>query len=95
MDRNALAIVEAVVDEIGGHRVGFRFSPFTEYTDSKISDQIKLGVYLADELNKHKILYCHFLERMDLNKDASIEPFRNAFKGTVITSGGYTREEGN
>jgi 12-oxophytodienoic acid reductase len=95
--RSALEIVEAVADEIGADRVGFRFSPYTEYLDSKISDQVALGVYLAEALNKYKILYCHFMESGGAkhDKDATIEPFRNAFKGTVITAGGYTREEGN
>ena len=96
---DALKIVEAVADEIGADRVGFRFSPYTEYTDSKVSDQVELGVYLAEALNKHNILYCHFVESrnsfMEHDKQVTIEPFRNAFKGTVITAGGYTREGGN
>lgn len=97
MYRNALEIVAAVVDEIGADRVGFRFSPYTEYTGSTISDQVELGVYLAESLNKFNLLYCHFMESggAEHDKDATIEPFRNAFKRTVITSGGYKREEGN
>lgn len=97
--RDALAIVEAVAEEIGGDRVGFRFSPYTEYTGSNVCDQVELGIYLAEALNKLNILYCHFVESrsttMEHDKNQTIEPFRNAFKGTVITAGGYTREEGN
>jgi 12-oxophytodienoic acid reductase len=95
--RNALEIVQAVAEEIGADRVGFRFSPYTEYSEA--CDQVELGVYLAEALNKQDILYCHFVESrsstMDHDKNETLEPFRNAFKGTVITAGGYTREEGN
>lgn len=97
--RDALEIVGAVVEEIGASRVGFRFSPYTEYEEAKTSDQIELGVFLAKALNKYNILYIHVLESRSTtvahDKNATMEPFRNNFKGSLVTAGGYTREEGN
>lgn len=97
----ALQVVEAVVQEIGAHRVGVRFSPFSEYNESGDSNPAALALYLAKSLNNYGVLYCHMVEpRMDLSNEKgetkhSLVAMKEAFDGTFIVAGGYDREEGN
>lgn len=99
--RFALEVVEAVADEIGADRVGLRLSPYNEYNDSGDSKPEELGLYMAQSLNKYRILYCHVIEpRMRTERvmgetPHSLVAMRKAFKGTFIVAGAYTREDGN
>ncbi|XP_027095079.2 putative 12-oxophytodienoate reductase 11 [Coffea arabica] len=99
--RFALEIVEAVSDAIGSHRVGLRLSPFANYNEAGDSNPKALGLYMAEALNKHKILYCHMVEpRMKTLGEKSetadsLMPMRKAFNGTFIAAGGYNREDGD
>ncbi|CDP10748.1 unnamed protein product [Coffea canephora] len=99
--RFALEIVEAVSDAIGSHRVGLRLSPFANYYEAGDSNPKALGLYIAEALNKPKILYCHMVEpRMktlgEKSESAdSLMPMRKAFNGTFIAAGGYNREDGD
>ncbi|CAN4114210.1 unnamed protein product [Withania somnifera] len=99
--RFALEVVEAVVNEVGGDRVGIRLSPFTGFMQSGDSNPTALGLYMAESLNKYGIVYCHMVEpRMtevyqNIKCHGSLEPMRKAFKGTFMVAGGYDREDGN
>ncbi|KAL6845792.1 hypothetical protein ACP4OV_024367 [Aristida adscensionis] len=99
--RFALEVVEAVVDEIGADKIGIRLSPFANYSGAADSDPEALALYMANALNKFGILYCHMVEpRMVKLGDKfetpySLRPIRDAFNGTLIVAGGYTREDGN
>ncbi|KAL3638663.1 12-oxophytodienoate reductase 1 [Castilleja foliolosa] len=99
--RFALSIAEAVSNEIGAHRVGFRLSPFSKYMECGDSNPNALGLYMAEALNKHELLYCHMVEPMmkivteKVESIDSLVPMRNAFRGTFIASSGYDREEGS
>ncbi|XP_073305297.1 putative 12-oxophytodienoate reductase 11 [Primulina huaijiensis] len=99
--RFGLEIVEAVSDEIGADRVGIRLSPFATYIDCGDSNPEALGLYLADALNKYRILYCHMIEPRMISAGVkaecpeSLAPMRKSFKGTFIVAGGYDREDGN
>ncbi|XP_027093401.1 putative 12-oxophytodienoate reductase 11 [Coffea arabica] len=99
--RFALEIVEAVSDAIGSHRVGLRLSPFANYYEAGDSNPKALGLYIAEALNKPKILYCHMVEpRMKTLGEKSetadsLMPMRKAFNGTFIAAGGYNREDGD
>lgn len=99
--RFALEVVDAVVKEVGGHRVGIRLSPFTDYMDCHDSDPHALALHVVTKLNDHGLLYCHMIEpRMALVDGRRqiphrLLPFREAFKGTFVANGGYDREEGN
>ena len=99
--RFALEIVEAVVNEIGADKVGMRLSPFADYMETKDTNPNSLGLYMAESVNKHNILYLHVIEpRMAKIGDRyetshCLLPMRNAFKGTFIAAGGYNRSEGN
>ncbi|CAH8258383.1 unnamed protein product [Arabidopsis lyrata] len=97
----ALEVVDAVAKEIGPDRVGIRLSPFADYMESGDTNPEALGLYMVESLNKYRILYCHAVEpRMKTVGDISasphtLMPMRKAFKGTFISAGGFTREDGN
>ncbi|KAF8411934.1 hypothetical protein HHK36_004492 [Tetracentron sinense] len=99
--RFALEVVEAIVDEIGADKVGIRLSPFADFIESADSNPEALGLYMAESLNKYKILYCHMVEpRMKkagekFESPHSLLPMRKAFNGTFMVAGGYDREDGN
>ncbi|AAF04449.1 putative 12-oxophytodienoate reductase [Arabidopsis thaliana] len=97
----ALEVVDAVAKEIGPDRVGIRLSPFADYMESGDTNPEALGLYMVESLNKYGILYCHMIEpRMKTVGEIAacshtLMPMREAFKGTFISAGGFTREDGN
>lgn len=99
--RFALEVVEAIAQEIGPERVGIRLSPFADYFEAWDSDPDGLGLYMANALNRYKILYAHYVEpRIKASGEESelkegLLPIRKAFKGSFLVAGGYNREEGN
>ena len=99
--RFALEVVEAVAGEIGAERVGIRISPFSDHNEAEDSNPEALGLYLAEALNKLGVSYCHAVEaRIKMDRELSqsphsLLPLREAFKGTFIVAGGYTRDEGD
>lgn len=94
-------ILQAVAEEIGGERVGFRISPYSSYIEDQNCDQAELGLQMAKAVNECNILYASYIENRGpsisgfLQTKLSLEAFRKAFKGTFIAAGGYTREVGN
>ncbi|KAL5199767.1 hypothetical protein ABZP36_020970 [Zizania latifolia] len=100
--RFAVEVIDAVVAEVGAHRVGIRLSPFLDFMDCVDSNPEALGSYMVQQLNKHPgFLHCHMVEpRMAIIEGRrqishGLLPFRKAFNGTFIAAGGYDREEGN
>ena len=99
--RFPLQVVEAIADEIGADRVGVRLSPFADNNDCGDSNPQALAIYMAQELSKRGILYCHIMEPTMITQFERVEtksshgPMREAFKGTFIAAGGYNREDGN
>lgn len=102
--RFVLELVDAVADAVGADRLGIRLSPFAIDNEAFDSDPVALGVYMAAELSKRKLLYIQYIEaRADPNSDAKIEldhhsiwKFRKAYTGgAFFAAGGYTRETAN
>ncbi|KAH9606471.1 hypothetical protein KSS87_023226 [Heliosperma pusillum] len=99
--RFALEVVEAVVNEIGADRVGFRISPFSNYSEAEDSNPEALALYMAKSLSNYGILYCHAVEprmvTIGEKKECphSLLPMRKAFNGTFMVAGGYDRKDGN
>ena len=99
--RFSLEVVEAVANEIGAERVGIRLSPFTHFSESIDSDPDTLGLYMAEALNKYKILYAHYVEpRLEnsfepIATNKSLLPMRKEFKGPLLVAGAYDRQDGN
>lgn len=99
--RFAMEVIVAVANEIGWDRVGVKLSPFSDYMETGDSNPEALGLYMVQAMNTHGILYCEMVEpRMKTPEGIfecteSLTPMRNAFKGTFIVAGGYSREDGN
>eukprot|EP00897_Mesotaenium_endlicherianum_P007886 jgi/Mesen1/7125/ME000369S06454 len=96
--RFPLEVVRAVVDEVGAGRVGIRLSPFADFLDARDSDPVGTFSYMVAELQKLGLLYIHMVvPRVSGEEDAdasnaSLEPFRKIFSGTLIAAGGYDLE---
>jgi len=99
--RFALEVVDAIAKEIGGHRVGIRLSPFTDYMECHDSDPHSLALHISTKLSDHGILYVHMIEpRLAMVEGRRVVPkrllpYREAFKGSFIANGGYDFAEGN
>ncbi|CAD6339813.1 unnamed protein product [Miscanthus lutarioriparius] len=101
--RFAVEVIDAIVREVGAHRVGIRLSPFVDFQDCVDSDPVALGHYMIQQLNKHEGFSTATWWNLEWRSSTaagrsltgSCLPFRKAFNGTFIAAGGYDREEGN
>lgn len=101
--RLLLEIVDAVISVWRKDRVGVRLSPYGTFNDMSDSDPIKLFTYVLTELSKKGIAYAHVIEPRASGaggRDGNIENmpdtailFREAFKGVIISAGGYDRAD--
>lgn len=105
--RFALEVVAAVAGEMGAQRTAIRISPIIDHLGAYDSNPIALGLHLISHLNHMNLAYLHITEPRMTNKglkpssiagaadeDKSLKIFREAFKGKVMLTGGYTRETG-
>ncbi|MCO5569222.1 hypothetical protein L7F22_022933 [Adiantum nelumboides] len=104
--RFALEIMSAVVSEIGGQKTAMRISPIIDHLGAYDSNPIPLGLHLISHLNDLNLAYLHITEPRMTNQglkpltmnsgdeERSVQLFRQAFKGRVMLSGGFTRETG-
>ncbi|KAI9362161.1 hypothetical protein BD770DRAFT_382086, partial [Pilaira anomala] len=97
--RFTLEVVDAVVEAVGAERTAIRFSPWSEFQDMKDDTPYETWGHLVKSLQeKHSNLaFVDFIEpRADFCVDEyakqpdSLEPFRNIWKGPMISAGGYT-----
>jgi N-ethylmaleimide reductase len=101
--RLLLEIVDQAIDVCGAGRVGVRLSPYGTFNDMSDSDPVTLFTYVLKQLSARGIAYAHIIEpRSSLagGQDGTVQSapetrslFRNVFKGTVISAGGYARDE--
>jgi N-ethylmaleimide reductase len=101
--RLLLEIVDQAVEVWGAGRVGVRLSPYGTFNDMKDSDPVKLFSYVLEQLSARGIAYAHIIEpRSSLagGQDGQVQNapearrvFRNAFKGVLLSAGGYSRAE--
>jgi N-ethylmaleimide reductase len=93
--RFAIETVRAVAEAIGKERTGIRLSPYGVASDI-VPYEEELAEHLAQELNKIGIVYIHLVDHSAMGspavKPSVVEKIRNAFKGTLILSGGYDAE---
>ena len=80
---------------VGAGRVGVRLSPYTEHMGAVDSDPDALGLHMARALYLHAVepRMVRPYERGETRR--SLRPMRDAFKGTFIVAGAYTREDGS
>lgn len=101
--RLLLEIVDQAVEVWGAGRVGVRLSPYGTFNDMQDSDPVKLFTYVLEQLSARGIAYAHIIEprsSMAGGQDGTVENapetrsiFRKAFKGVLISAGGYVRNE--
>lgn len=101
--RLLLEVTEAVVSVWGGDRVGVRLSPSGTFNSMHDSNLEALFSYVASALNRFDLAYLHIVEPRiagnetveDNSSNLGVRYFRPIFNGTLMTAGGYDREEGN
>jgi N-ethylmaleimide reductase len=101
--RLLLEVVDAAISVWGNGRVGVRLSPYGQFNDMQDSDPVKLFTYVLNQLSNRGVAYVHLIEPRATNAggmDGNIQGapdtakiFRSAFKGVLISAGGYSRED--
>ena len=100
--RLLLQVVDAVASVWGSDRVGVRLSPYGTFNDMRDSDPVALFTYVLEQLSQRKIAYAHVIEPRSSgagggdalveNVPDTAELFRSAFKGALLTAGGYNAD---
>jgi N-ethylmaleimide reductase len=99
--RLMLELTKALISVWGADRVGVRISPSGEWGGIADSNPEATFGYLAAELDKLGIAYLHVIEpriKGDSTLHEDQEPvasgtIRKSFKGTIISAGGFDREQ--
>ena len=95
--RFPMEVVADVATAIGTERVGVRLSPYGVASDMPHYPDIENTYkYLAAKLNRMKILYIHIVDHSGMGAPEVPTEIKKAirrrFHGTIILSGGYTRD---
>jgi N-ethylmaleimide reductase len=95
--RFLLEVLEDVVGTIGKQKVGLRLSPYGIASDMPHYPEIEATYrILIGELDRREILYVHLVDHSSMGAPevplAIKQTLRKRFHGTVILSGGYTKE---
>ena len=100
--RLLLEVTEAVVAVWGADRVGLRLSPNGTFNDMHDSDPTALFDYVVSALNRFGLAYLHLVEPRWTSPTPESDiaalktgHFRPLYQGTLITAGGYDRQQGN
>ena len=92
-------IIKGVTAEIGSDKTGLRLSPsgtFNEMSDSNPQEHFS---YICEKLNDFNLAYLHVVDALegDIRHGANIvdlSVLREAYKGVLITNGGYDKIRG-
>jgi len=95
--RFLLEVIGGAVEAIGKERIGIRLSPYGVASDMPLYPEIdNTYKYLSERLNRMEILYIHIVDHSSMGApEVPIEikkAIRKRFQGTIILSGGYTKE---
>jgi N-ethylmaleimide reductase len=88
-------VLEAVIGVIGSAKVGLKLSPSNTFYGMSDSNPHALFSYVLEALNSYELAYVHLMEpsEADLATRPVINPvlptFRDIYKGTLMTNGGY------
>ncbi|WP_431081730.1 alkene reductase [Pseudomonas thivervalensis] len=94
--RFLLETIDAIADEIGGARIGVRFSPFGRLYDFGVYEgEAETWMSIAAALNERELAYVH-LNYQPTIVAAQTPPgfgaaFREAYKGTLMAAGGFSQ----
>ena len=89
-----IEMVARIANEIGGDKVGIRFSPYNTLGDLQPypkSEVHETYAYLAAEMDKIGIAYIHIGVNPSIPQ-ITLDAMRSAFSGTVILCNGFTPE---
>lgn len=99
--RFTLEAVQALIDAVGGDKVGIKISPLHPYAGIAFDDPVATYTYLINELNKTDIAFVELMKRAPMfpllphyPQDDEIELFGSLVKHTLIAGTGYTKESG-
>ena len=94
--RFVLQAMEAIIDAIGGDKVGIKLSPFHPYGQMLLDDPAGTYTYLVEQLNKLDFAYVELMKRSPYfpspdhyPADDEIEFFGKMIKQTVVANTGY------
>jgi N-ethylmaleimide reductase len=94
--RFLLETLDALAAEIGSDRVGVRLSPFGRLFDMHpYAQEAEAWLSLAEALNARSLAYVHLSDQLTIGAEAIPAGFatqwRQAYQGTLIAAGGFTR----
>ena len=94
--RFALEVAKAVVEAVGGERVGMRLSPFSTFQGMKMADPIPQFSHVIEGLKKLKLVYLHLVESRiagsaDIEATEKVDPLLKVWgkTGPVLLAGGF------
>jgi N-ethylmaleimide reductase len=98
--RFLLEIVEGVSAAVGADRTGVRLSPSGTFNDMSDSDPQTLFTYVLNRLSDYQLSYVHIVDALegDIRHGANVvelAALRDAYRGVLITCGGYDKARGN
>jgi len=98
--RFLLEIVQAVSNAIGSDKTGVRLSPSGTFNDMSDSNPQEHFTYICEKLNDYNLAYLHIVDALegDIRHGANVvelKSLREAYKGVLITNGGYDKARGN
>ncbi len=94
--RFLLETLDALSAEIGNAKVSVRLSPFGRLYDMQpYADEAQTWVTLAAALNERRLAYVHLSDQLTIGAEAIPDGFANrfrqAFRGTLMAAGGFSR----
>ena len=99
--RFTLEVMQELISEAGGEKVGIKISPFHPYGNMILDDPAGTYTYLFEELNKLDFAYVELMRRSPYfpspshyPADDEIELFGKLIKQTVIANAGYDKTSG-
>ncbi|NJR64335.1 MAG: alkene reductase [Leptolyngbyaceae cyanobacterium CRU_2_3] len=100
--RLLMEVVEAVIGVWGSDRVGLRLSPSGTFNSMSDADPQALFSYVISALNRFELAYLHLVEPRWTSATPEeniaalgVVAFRKLYNGTLITAGGFDRDQGN
>ena len=92
-------IIKGVAAEIGADKTGLRLSPSGTFNEMSDSNPQKHFSYICEKLNNFNLAYLHVVDALegDIRHGANVvelSVLREAYKGVLITNGGYNKIKG-
>src|SRR6185369_3425938 len=89
--RFLFAVLDAMTNEVGVHRLGVKFSPQIAFNDVEERDADELYPYIFERLSQKPLAYVHVVDGTGTGWHAKLRP---RYNGLYFAGGGFTRENG-